>query len=190
MTLVLASASPRRRELLAQIGVPFSVAPVDIDETPLVDESARDYVLRLAQEKALAGFQCTEGHPVLGSDTTVTVDGHILGKPCDRSDAISMLQRLSGRTHQVMTAIALATVNGVYARVVTTQVTFRVLSIEECERYWDTEEPCDKAGGYGIQGLGAVFVTNIQGSYTGVVGLPLCETAELLTRAGLQVWQK
>jgi len=190
VTLVLASASPRRAELLRQIGVQFLCLPVDIDETVRVAESARDYVLRLAQEKAQAGF-ARHGDPSvwsLGSDTTVTLGGEILGKPLDHDDAVAMLHRLSGQHHQVMTAVALVGADGCRSAVVVTDVTFRPLTHDQIEAYCVTGEPMDKAGGYGIQGMGGVFVESIHGSYSSVVGLPLAETAQLLAEAGLAPW--
>ncbi|MBE7927203.1 Maf family protein [Pseudomonas saudiphocaensis] len=188
--LFLASASPRRRELLTQIGVPFSLLSVAIDETPQAGESPDTYVQRLAREKALAGLASVEQPAacVLGADTTVVLDGQILGKPADRADSLAMLQALSGREHQVMTAVALAGKAECIVRLVVSQVQFRPITTDEAERYWASGEPADKAGGYAIQGLGAVFVSGLQGSYSGVVGLPLCETAQLLEAFGIPVW--
>lgn len=176
----LASASPRRRELLAQIGVIHIVRPAHIDETVRPGESARAHVVRLAREKALVVHTLDASLPVLGADTTVALDGEILGKPGSREEAIAMLMRLSGRTHDVLTAVALVTNEGVFERLSESRVTFRALQPQECGAYWDTGEPRDKAGGYAIQGLGAVFVSGLSGSYSGVMGLPLFETAELL----------
>ncbi len=188
--LVLASHSPRRRELLAQIGVPFISAGVDIDERVLDGESPQHYVERLAVKKALAcARQLAPDAVVLGSDTTVVCDQRVLGKPRDCADAIEMLMGLSGRRHQVMTSVALVRGEQTLSRVVTTDVFFRTLTEAECQSYWNTGEPADKAGAYGIQGLGAVFVERIEGSYSAVVGLPLQETAELLSRMGIAVWQ-
>ena len=187
--LILASASPRRRELLAQIGVRVDVAPADIDEHEYPNETAAEYVKRLAEEKAKVGFECGDGRPALGSDTTVVVDDQILGKPLDFNEAQRMLKQLSGRWHQVITAVAIHSHSFVESRVVVTDVEFRALSETEIAQYWESGEPTDKAGGYGIQGLGAVFVKRIEGSYSSVVGLPLCETAELLAQAGVSVWQ-
>ncbi len=191
-TLHLASGSPRRRELLAQIGVPFVTLIASIDETALPDEPARRYVERLAREKALAGLatlERPEGAVVLGADTAVVLDGRILGKPNDRADALSTLAALSGREHEVMTAVALAAADRVESRVVVSRVRFRPLRPGEAEAYWATGEPRDKAGGYGIQGLAAVFVSQLEGSYSAVVGLPLCETAQLLEVFGIPCWQ-
>jgi septum formation protein len=191
-TLHLASGSPRRRELLAQIGVPFATLIASIDETALPGEPAARYVERLAREKALAGLQAL-GAPVdavvLGADTAVVLDGRILGKPADRAEALAMLAALSGREHQVLTAVALAAAGRLESRVVASRVSFRALRAGEAEAYWATGEPCDKAGGYGIQGLAAVFVSQIEGSYSAVVGLPLCETAQLLGEFGIPCWQ-
>ncbi|QOE06875.1 Maf-like protein [Pseudomonas asiatica] len=188
--LYLASGSPRRRELLAQIGVPFSVVSAPIDETPLPNESAPAYVERLARAKAAAGLACLEGPAVvLGADTAVVLDGRILGKPENREDALAMLAGLSGREHQVLTAVALSDGQRVHSLCVTSKVRFRAISAEEAQRYWASGEPADKAGGYAIQGLGAVFVTGLSGSYSAVVGLPLSETAELLGQFGIACWQ-
>ncbi|MDD2105815.1 MULTISPECIES: Maf family protein [Pseudomonas] len=188
--LYLASGSPRRRELLTQIGVPFSVVSAPIDETPLPDESAPAYVERLARAKAAAGLACLEGPAVvLGADTAVVLDGRILGKPENREDALAMLADLSGREHQVLTAVALSDGQRVHSLCVTSKVRFRAISAEEAQRYWASGEPADKAGGYAIQGLGAVFVTGLSGSYSAVVGLPLSETAELLGQFGIACWQ-
>lgn len=191
-TLHLASGSPRRRELLAQIGVPFVTLIASIDETALPDEPAQRYVERLAREKAQAGLATLgwpEGAVVLGADTAVVLDGRILGKPNDRADALSTLAALSGREHEVMTAVALAAADRVESRVVVSRVRFRPLRPGEAEAYWATGEPRDKAGGYGIQGLAAVFVSQLEGSYSAVVGLPLCETAQLLEVFGIPCWQ-
>ncbi len=189
--LVLASASPRRKELLQQIGVPFTVAPVDLDETPLPEESSAAYVERLALAKARACYaQLQEKKKVLGSDTTVHLDGKILGKPETEAESVEMLMQLSGQWHQVLTAIALVDGEQSQTCVVTTDVEFVTLTPEQCRAYWQTGEPRDKAGSYGIQGLGAVFVRQIRGSYSAVVGLPLAETAALLDNAGIQIWQQ
>lgn len=190
--LYLASASPRRRELLTQIGVPFSLLSVSIDETPIESEPANVYVRRLAREKALAGLAQLEDSSacVLGADTTVVLDQRILGKPTDKADALATLQALSGREHQVMTAIALASNSGCTVRLVTSRVRFRQISDDEAEAYWASGEPRDKAGSYAIQGWGAVFVAGIEGSYSAVVGLPLCETAQMLDAHGFAYWTK
>ncbi|WP_019342603.1 Maf family protein [Stutzerimonas stutzeri] len=190
--LFLASASPRRRELLTQIGVPFSLLSVSIDETPDATESPDAYVQRLAQEKALAGLSLlSDGSAcVLGADTTVVLDQRILGKPVDKADALATLQALSGREHQVLTAVALASRSGCEVRLVTSRVRFRPISLDEAEAYWASGEPQDKAGSYAIQGWGAVFVSALEGSYSAVVGLPLCETAQLLDAYGLRYWCK
>ena len=191
MTLVLASASPRRKELLEQIGVCFSVKPVDIDEQPFPKELPADYVQRLAKEKADACFRlCDSDSTVLGSDTTVIFAGDILGKPVDKEEAVATLMRLSGSTHQVLTAVAVKSAERTRACVVTTNVTFKPLSKAQCYAYWESGEPQDKAGSYGIQGLGAVFVERIEGSYSAVVGLPLAETAEILEQFDIPIWQQ
>lgn len=184
--LVLASASPRRRQLLAQIGLTFEAAPVAIDETPLPGEAGPALVERLARDKAgAAAARGSESRPILGADTTVAIDGEALGKPADDAAADAMLARLSGRTHQVHSGIAVHTPAGVRSRCVTSQVTFRPLSAADRAAYCATGEPAGKAGGYAIQGLAAVFVRHLKGSYSNVVGLPLFETAELLSAAGI-----
>lgn len=191
-TLYLASGSPRRRELLAQIGVPFVSLTTSVDETPLPEEAPIAYVERLARAKAAAGLATLgtdEQAVVLGADTSVVLDGRILGKPGSREECIAMLQDLSGREHEVLTAVALASVQRSEARVVCSRVAFRPIDAAEAEAYWSTGEPLDKAGGYAIQGFAAVFVSQLTGSYSGVVGLPLCETAQLLTEFGIACWQ-
>ncbi len=188
--LVLASASPRRFELLQQIGVICRVRPVDIPEIAQPGEAPQAFVERLAREKACAGLAVAAGDAVvLGADTVVVCDGKILGKPANREEGLAMLQQLSGSKHRVMTAVTLTSREQILTQVVTTEVQFQILSQAQCERYWDTGEPCDKAGAYGIQGLGAVFVASINGSYSAVVGLPLAETAAMLERFGIPVWQ-
>jgi septum formation protein len=174
--LVLASGSPRRRELLEGLGVVFTVRPVDLDESPLPGEAPRDYVLRLAVEKAAAA----SGELVLAADTTVVVDGQILGKPQDDDDARRMLRLLSGREHSVLTGIAL----GKAAEVDETLVRFAPLSEAEIDWYVATGEPRDKAGAYAIQGLGSLFVEAVQGSYSNVVGLPIPRMYRLFARLG------
>ncbi len=185
--LLLASASPRRRELLWQIGVAHRVAVADIDEQARAGEAAPECVRRLALAKAVKLWQGEL--PVLGADTAVVLDGVMLGKPRDREDALAMLARLSGRTHRVLTAVALLDRRGSEVRLSDSEVRFRQLEPAECARYWDSGEPRDKAGGYAIQGLGAVFVSELRGSYSGVMGLPLLETASLLDAAGVPRWQ-
>lgn len=188
--LFLASASPRRRELLDQIGVQFECFPVDIDESLRPGEPAADYVVRLALTKAQrAAAELPRSAVVLGADTVVVCDGEVFGKPRDAADGYRMLRALSGRTHQVMTAVAVGRTGDWRHRLVSTEVTFRTLDEAECARYWDSGEPLDKAGGYAIQGFGAVFVAKMSGSYSAVVGLPLMETAALLREAGIEYWQ-
>jgi septum formation protein len=184
----LASVSPRRRELLAQIGVPHQVAAAHVDESHLSGESPREYVLRLARLKATTIRDRGESLPVLAADTTVILDGVVYGKPADRADALAMLEALSGRSHEVLTAVALARAGSVTLRVNSSTVLFRNISRPEIEAYWETGEPCDKAGGYAIQGYGAIFVAQLSGSYSGVMGLPLLETAQLLREAGIRCW--
>ncbi len=185
--LCLASASPRRRELLASIGVPLTACPVDIDETPLPGESAEAYVTRLAREKALAGARLSS-LPTLGSDTAVVLDGAILGKPEGPAHAAAMLRSLAGREHRVLTAVAVTGPAGLLDACVATTVAMREISDDEIAAYWASGEPADKAGGYAIQGRAAVFVEHIAGSHSAVVGLPLFETAALLRRQGVALW--
>ena len=196
MTLLyLASGSPRRRELLTQIGVPFSTVSAAIDETPLPNESPVAYVERLAREKARAGREQLLMSPpasafcVLGADTTVVLNERILGKPIDEADALAMFMALSGREHEVLTAIAILDEGRCETRVVRSSVRFRNISKQEASLYWASGEPRDKAGGYAVQGLAAVFVSGLNGSYSAVVGLPVCETAELLGHFGIPCWQ-
>ncbi|MCD6061829.1 MAG: maf [Moraxellaceae bacterium] len=185
--LYLASTSPRRRELLAQIGLQFSVLSVDVDESRRGDESPEQYVLRLARDKARAGLvQAGEG-VVIAADTTVALGDVVLGKPGSQAEAEAMWQALSGRSHRVLTGVAVGRGADIRVEVVSTTVRFRDISPAEMEAYWASGEPADKAGGYAIQGLGAVFVAGIDGSYSNVVGLPLAETAALLAQFGIRV---
>jgi septum formation protein len=182
--IVLASQSPRRRALLDQIGVAHETLPVDVDETAHPGEVPAEYVLRLALAKARAGRALRPWLPVLGADTAVVIDDAILGKPTDRADALAMLDRLSGREHRVLTAVALVS-GREESRLSVSHVRFRTIAPAEAAAYWATGEPADKAGSYAVQGLGAIFVEQLAGSYSGVMGLPLYETAELLRRAGI-----
>ena len=192
--LYLASASPRRAELLRQLGVPFRhLLPPDIDETPRLQESPADYVIRMAAEKAAVGVATRPegGHEalVLGADTSVVLDESILGKPEDRAQAVAMLTAMSGREHRVISAVCVSNGQQLWQAISETHVTFRALSRDEILRYVDTGEGADKAGGYGIQGFGAALVERLAGSYSGVVGLPLAETSQLLEAAGIRIWQ-
>lgn len=188
--LYLASASPRRAALLQQIGVPFRVAPVDIDESWLRGETLENYVGRLAAAKARQGADALPpGSTVLAADTAGECAGEPLLKPRCEADALRMLRRMSGTSHTVSTAISICCGERQQTRVVNSTVWFRPLDDAECSRYWATGEPQDKAGSYAIQGLGAVFVERIDGSYSGVVGLPLLETAQLLHTFGIPCWQ-
>lgn len=187
--LCLASASPRRRDLLWQLGVPHTATAADLDERLQAGEAPHDYVERLALAKAVAVRARGERLPVLAADTAVVLAGAVYGKPTDRADALAMLGKLSGRIHEVMTAVALANERSVEVRISVTSVRLRELTLAEREAYWQTGEPRDKAGSYAIQGFGAAFIESINGSYTGVVGLPLAETAELLRTAGLVYWR-
>ncbi len=182
LNIILASTSPRRKELLEQVGLQFTTAVIDIDESNVEGETPADYVVRLAREKALAAMpDFTKETVIIAADTTVTIDGHILGKPVDQSDAFAMWQLLSGRTHQVMTGVAVACAGEIKAAIVTTDVEFLPLTQAQMQDYWNSGEPIGKAGGYAIQGLGAAFIPRIQGSYSNVVGLPLVETLALIT---------
>ncbi|WP_411727479.1 Maf family protein [Methyloglobulus sp.] len=185
--IILASASPRRKELLAQIKVIAITYPVDVDETQYPDEKPLAYVQRLAAEKsALCAATLTTRLPVLAADTAVVIDDWIMGKPKNREDGLTMLAHLSGRTHQVYTAISLRGKQH-WQAVSITEVTFRKLATYEMETYWHTGEPVDKAGCYAIQGLGGLFVESINGSFSGVVGLPLFEIAGLLAKQGIDL---
>lgn len=199
-SIYLASRSPRRRELLKQLGVRFDPLLLrlsgprgaDVDELQHADEPAADYVERTAREKAAFGLRVLSmrsmaHRPVLAADTIVIVDGNVLGKPADRDEASSFLRRLSGRSHEVRTCVALAMEGPLMHETSVSQVTFRTLTDDEIKRYCATTEPYDKAGGYGIQGLAALFVERVEGSYTGVIGLPLYETGRLLTLAGIKL---
>jgi septum formation protein len=188
MKLILASQSPRRAELLTQIGVSFTRITADIDETPLQGESPDDYVARMAKEKAQAVAQrlgtSVDNNVILAADTIVVSGTNILGKPKDFEDFSLMMKSLSQTEHSVKTAICVLCQEHLEVRVVSTNVTFTQLSETDIQWYWSTQEPQDKAGGYGIQGLGGQFVTHINGSYSAVVGLPLYETKQLLTQVG------
>lgn len=186
-TLILASQSPRRQELLAQLGYRFQCLPADIDESIQAHENAKQYVARLALEKAatIASRQVDNNVVVLGSDTTVVYQEHILGKPESLEDCIAILSMLSGNSHQVLTAVAIVKGERREVVVVSTDVDFKTLTKEEIIQYWNTGEPQDKAGAYGIQGIAGQFVKQIRGSYSAVVGLPLYETAQLLSSFGM-----
>jgi septum formation protein len=193
--LILASQSPRRKVLLEQLGYQFSTLVADIDEAVCDHESANEYVLRLAQEKALTIFKSLTREEqkqslVLGADTCVVIEGNILGKPANETECIKTLLRLENKQHQVLTAIAVVDYKAVNtsnltSMVIETDVYFKALTLSEIKRYWQTGEPCDKAGSYAIQGIGGQFVTGINGSYSAVVGLPLYETSQLLAKSGL-----
>lgn len=195
--LILASASPRRSALLSQIGVRHYVVPPRIEELRLDGEAVEDCARRLAEQKALKVYsrqkvdalKSGEPMPVLGADTVVSLEGRLFGKPRDREDALEILTALSGQEHEVITAVALAQRGVLTSKLNRSVVRFRVLTRQECESYWDGGEPRDKAGAYAIQGRAAVFIDMLRGSYSGVMGLPLFETAELLTAAEIPVWQ-
>lgn len=198
--LCLASASPRRGELLTQIGVDYTVFPVDVDETPLPGETAGAMAVRLAVLKATTArghfvvpvpqdaSKAADEYYFLGADTFGVLDGQFLLKPRDKIDAIDMLLAMSERTHQIISSVALVGDGAEWVRVSTSDVTFRRISATEADKYWETGEPSDKAGAYAIQGFGSVFVEYIQGSYSGIVGLPLKETTDLLINAGIEIW--
>lgn len=193
-SLYLASQSPRRRELLQQIGVSHQVIRAHVIEVPQDNEQPLAYVQRLAREKAAAGLaalveQGLRIRPVLGADTIVVSEGKILEKPRDQLHSAAMLRQLSGKTHQVMTAVAVATPHKTYSQLSVTEVTFRQLNEAEIATYWQTGEPQDKAGGYAIQGLGAVFVEKINGSFSGVVGLPIEQLVVLFNECGIPWWE-
>ena len=187
--IILASASPRRKELLDQIKVKYKVYPVDLDEAPLPDETPLHYVLRLAAEKSAAcRAEFNTEIPILAADTAVILGNLIMGKPKDQADALAMLKQLSGKTHRVYSAISLRGREHSQAHSIT-EVTFRHLTEQEMLDYWRSGEPLDKAGGYAIQGMGGVFVESIKGSFSGVVGLPLFETAQLLSKQGIELFK-
>ncbi len=184
--LHLASSSPRRREILTALGLDFSVGGADLDEARLDGESAEEMVLRLAAAKAQAGSPGDE-YAVIGADTAVVLGDDVFGKPRDGDDAVAMLQALSGKTHLVMTGVAVWASAGAGVALSVTDVRFREISPDEALQYWQSGEPADKAGAYAIQGKGGVFVEEINGSYSGVVGLPVFETVRLLEDAGIKV---
>jgi len=191
--IILASASPRRQELLQQIGVSYQVQAIDIDESPNYLENPQDYVHRMAAEKSLAcAAKLPKENFILAGDTSVVIENQILGKPLDLQDAEAMLSQLSGKTHQVMTAISLRhsgkNEEHKHSQILSiTEVCFRKITIEEIRAYWQTGEPQGKAGAYAIQGLASIFVASIKGSYSGVMGLPLFETAKLLSKQGIKI---
>jgi septum formation protein len=188
--LVLASASPRRAELLRALGIEFVVEAAAIDERARVGELPDDLAVRLALAKATAvAHRRGDALPVLGADTVVVLDGRSLDKPVDRDDGIAMLMRLSAATHEVITAVAVARGARVECATSTSRVTFRAVDPDEASAYWETGEPRDKAGGYGIQGVGGIFVRHIEGSYSGIVGLPVAPTESLLRAFGVNTWR-
>ena len=199
MRLYLASRSPRRRELLHQIGIDFDTvvfrdgmrADLETDETPLVNEDPVVYVERIARAKALHGLKIVEERrlpmrPVLSADTTLEFEGEIIGKPTDMADATRILKRLSGQTHRVLTGVAINHLGHIEYLLSTSEDRFRVIDDEEIRHYVMSGEPMDKAGAYGIQGRAGMFVAHLAGSYTGVMGLPVCETGELLKKLGFR----
>ena len=188
--LILASASPRRSELLNQVGLAHTIQAADIDETPLNKEAPADYVLRVAHAKSLAIYQqCNKNAVVLAADTSVVLGSTIMGKPENLQRAIAMLSSLSANTHQVYSAVS---IRGQKTQQVlsVSDVTFRAISEQEIIQYWKTGEPADKAGAYAIQGLASIFIQSIQGSFSGIMGLPLFETAQLLANEGIQIFNE
>ena len=186
--LVLASQSPRREALLSQLGYQFICQPADIDESVFDDEPALNYVVRMAIEKAQVIAQATKPSLnclILGADTCVVNNGEILAKPIDLADCITILKTLSAKKHQVLTAIAVTDGKSISHEVIITDVYFKTLTTDEITAYWHTGEPQDKAGAYGIQGIGGQFVRRMEGSYSAVVGLPLYETSQLLAKFGV-----
>lgn len=178
--LILASSSPRRRELLQQLGLEFRIVSPDIDESVYPNESATVYVQRLAEQKAQAVLSQYQDSVVIAADTTVCIDGEIIAKAENQAQAMEIWQKLSGRTHQVLTGVCVATRHKQFSQVVTTEVEFKVLTLQEMQAYWETGESIGKAGAYAIQGIASQFIPRICGSYTNVVGLPLYETMQLL----------
>ena len=188
--LILASTSPRRAELLRQMGVRFTQHAVEVDESPLHGELVAHTALRLARLKAETAAQLwPDDHAILAADTLIALDGEALGKPLDKNDAIHMLHRLSGRAHEVYSGVALAFKGGIHAFLSLSHVHFRPLSDTDIQAYVHTGEALDKAGSYAIQGMAAAFITRLEGSYSGVMGLPLFETSELLHHAGIPIWK-
>ena len=198
--IYLASQSPRRRALIEQLGIQYQTLNVKIDESPQPGEAPADFVMRLAKEKACAGWQMVaeQSIPVVGADTCIVLDQQIIGKPENRKQGIELLKRYSGRAHQVITGVAMVGLDArkhdtnmvQHIRVNTSTVTFRTITDDECEQYWQTGEPIGKAGGYAIQGKAAVFIEKLEGSYSGVMGLPLFEFAELIAMFGIQIFDK
>ncbi len=188
--IYLASQSPRRRELLEQIGIYPKVITANVDESPHSNEAPAEYVIRLALEKARAVHAILhedEMLPVLAADTSVVMDNKILGKPVSCDDALAMMRQLSGHTHKVLTGVALVNNKAIKSRLSVSHVTFRPVNETEALAYWNSGEPQDKAGGYAIQGAGAMFISRLEGSYSGVMGLPLFETVELLQSVGIEM---
>jgi len=190
-SIILASASLRRSQLLSQIGVRHEPYPVELDERPFTGECPSDYVIRVARDKAAAAcgaLGARANRPVLAADTAVVLGDTIFGKPVDEAHGVAMLMALGGRTHEVLTAVVLQREHDVQSALHRSRVTFRELSAEECRRYWASGEAAGKAGAYAIQGQGAVFIKRLEGSFSGVMGLPLFETATLLDAAGVERW--
>ena len=188
MSIILASASPRRAELLRQLRLEFEIAPMDVDESRHENEGVRHYVQRIANDKADAARNKFIGREVIiAADTVVCIGEDLFAKPVDQADGLQMLASLSGQTHIVLTAVVVSQAGAVSEALSKTEVTFREVSAAEAQRYWQTGEPLDKAGGYAIQGIGAMFVSQIRGSYSGVVGLPLFELTQLLSKTNVSV---
>ena len=190
--ILLASQSPRRRELLQQIGVDFDVVNIEVDETQLCNEAAASYVQRVAMEKAVTGWHeygVKVGKPVLGADTSVVLNGEVMGKPRDDNNAREMLLRLSDHSHEVMSAVALVHEDKAQCLLSTSRVHFSKMTPQQIDWYIATGEGCDKAGSYAVQGLAALFIERIEGSYSGIMGLPLRETGILLQQMEVSIEQ-
>lgn len=189
MSIILASASPRRAELLQQVGLNFTVMPADIDESVYPNESVASYVQRMAESKGeLIRQRQPSSDIIIAADTTVCIDEKILGKPQNQADCLEMMASLSGRIHKVYTAVVVSQLDFIGSALSTSEVSFREISQSEALKYWQTGEPRDKAGSYAIQGKGAAFVTRLSGSYTGVVGLPLYELSQLLRETDVSIF--
>ena len=187
-SVLLASSSPRRASLLQQIGLMFETMSPDVDESLAAGEMPMAYVERLSKSKAAAGLTHRPSYVVIAADTVVTLGDEVIGKPMDRADGIEMLMRLSGATHRVLTGVTVASAADSRTQVVASDVSFRAVSEDEAYAYWRTQEPTDKAGGYGLQGIGSIFVEKIHGSPSAVIGLPMLETELMLKHFGIDTW--
>ena len=187
-SILLASSSPRRVGLLQQIGLMFETMSPDVDESLAAGEMPMAYVERLSKSKAAAGLTHRPSYVVIAADTVVTLGDEVIGKPMDRADGIEMLMRLSGTTHRVLTGVTVSSAADSRTQVVASDVSFRAVSEDEAYAYWRTQEPTDKAGGYGLQGIGSIFVEKIHGSPSAVIGLPMLETELMLKHFGIDTW--